>query len=260
MAKIIKLYMLKCGNIITPDHFLCAPFTTREYKKLIVISIYILEHPVHGLILVDTGVEYSTLTENELRIVGGVEPGLFKRLPEIGKSPEDVKHVLISHFHSDHCGQNSFFPNAAFHIRAKEWEAVNNPEINSYTADDRHMAKEFAAQTPNLKLDLIPDVPEYDIFGDGSVISIDTKGHTPGHQSFIVHFESGNEMYLTMDATHSEDELYDIRHFVNPWDMDLCVKQTGMLKDYRERTGRPLYICHDAKQWYDVKKFPDYYE
>ena len=258
MAKIEKLYMLKCANLVTPDHFPSAPQTTREYKKLIIISLYILEHPEHGLILADTGVELSRIPDGELEIMACLRPGLIKHLPEIGKNADDVKHVLISHFHWDHCAQNFFFPNATFHIREKEWEAVNNPDTPGYSVHDRRMAKDFAAEIKNLKL--IPDVAEYDIFGDGSVISLDTKGHTAGHQSFIVHFESGNEMLLTMDATHSEDELYDSRHIMNPWNLDDAIRQTVMLRQYRDKTGLPLWICHDANQWYDNKKFPEYYE
>ncbi|MCL1828509.1 MAG: N-acyl homoserine lactonase family protein [Oscillospiraceae bacterium] len=260
MAKIKKLYMQKCGNIVTPDHFPSAPNTTREYKKLIVISLYVLEHPEHGVILIDTGVELSRIPEEELEIMACIRPGISKCLPEIGKTADDVKHVLISHFHWDHCAQNVFFPKATFHIRKNEWEAVNDPATPGYGKFDRDMAKEFAKEVRDLKLELIPDVPEYDIFGDGSVISLDTKGHTAGHQSFIVRFESGNEMLLTMDATHSEDELYDSRHIMNPWSLELAVRQTEMLKRYREETGRKLWICHDANQWYDCKKFPEYYE
>lgn len=260
MAKVQKLYMLKCGNLVTPDHFPSAPNTTREYKKLINICVYILDHPVHGLILVDTGVEASTASEQEIASLACLQPGLKKRLPEIGKTVEDVKHVLISHYHADHCGQNVFFPHATFHIREAEWNAVHDPSVNSYGAGDRQAVKEFEEAVPDLKLDLIPDVPEYDIFGDGSVISWDTKGHTPGHQSFLVNFESGNEMLLTMDATHSEDELFDARHFINAWDLEKSIQQTEKLKAYRTRTGKTLWICHDASQWYDVKKFPEYYE
>ena len=260
MAKTEKLYMLKCANLVTPDHFPSAPLTTREYKKLIVVSIYILEHPEHGIILVDTGLELSRVPEEEFEVMACFQPGLTKRLPEIGKSANDVKHVLISHFHWDHCAQNCFFPNATFHIREREWNAVNNPDIPGYGAHDRQMAKDFQTEIKDLKLNLIPDMPEYDIFGDGSVISLDTKGHTAGHQSFLVQFASGNEMLLTMDATHSEDELYDSRHIMNPWNMDLAIQQTEMLKRYREKTGHPLWICHDAKQWYDNKKFPEYYK
>ena len=47
---------------------------------------------------------------------------------------------------------------------------------------------------------------------------------------------------------------------INAWDLDKSIQQTEKLKTYRDKTGRTLWICHDAKQWYDVKKFPEYYE
>lgn len=258
---ISKLYMLKCGGMVTPDSLIqCAPKTTREYKKIINICMYILEHPTEGLILIDTGVCRETATDEALMDLANLQPNILKQLPKIGKSPEDVKHVILSHLHSDHCGQSEFFPKATFHIREKEWEGVHSADLKGFHEWDRVFADELKEKCPDAVWDLIPDVPEYDIFGDGSVISIDTKGHTPGHQSFIVRLQSGREMFLTMDAAHCEEELNDENYFIpSTWSIEKTREAVALLKEYRERTGNPLYICHDAAQWYDVKKFPEYY-
>ena len=51
MSKISRLYMVNCGGMVTPDNFDSARNTTREYKKIINICFYILDHPEKGLIL-----------------------------------------------------------------------------------------------------------------------------------------------------------------------------------------------------------------
>ena len=259
---ISKLYMLKCGGMVTPDALIqCAPLTTKEYKKIINICMYILEHPTEGLVLIDTGVCKETATDETMKDLANLQPNILKQLPKIGKSAEDVRHVILSHLHFDHFGQSKFFKAATFHVRQKEWEGVHSDDLKGYHQLDRDFADELMADCPKITWDFIPDVPEYDIFGDGSVISIDTKGHTPGHQSFLVRLQSGEEMFLTMDATHCEEELYDENYFIpSTWNIEKTREAVALLRQYRERTGRPLYICHDAAQWYDVKKFPEYYE
>ncbi len=259
MSKISKLYMVKCGGMVTPDHFASARNTTREYKKIINICLYVLEHPEKGLILLDTGVSVETISEELLAELAGLQPNILKQLARIGKTADDVKHICLSHMHADHCSQCVFFPDAVYHIREKEWEGVHDANCKGFHEPDRIWVREFEARSKNIEL--IPDVPEYDIFGDGSVISIDTKGHTPGHQSFLVNFESGREMMLTMDAAHCEDELYDERYFIkSTWDIPKSLEAVKLLKDYREKTGNPLYMLHDSYQWYDMKQFPEYYE
>lgn len=259
---ISKLYMLKCGGMVTPDFLIqCAPLTTKEYKKIINICMYILEHPTEGLILIDTGVCRETASDEEIAVLANLQPNILKQLPKIGKSAEDVKHIMLSHLHADHCGQTEFFPKATVHVREKEWEGVHSEDLKGFHLSDREFADALMSNYPDMTWNFIPDVPEYDILGDGSVISIDTKGHTPGHQSFLVRLQSGKEMFLTMDATHCEEELYDESYFIpSTWSIEKNREAVKLLRDYRERTGNPLYILHDAAQWYDVKKFPDYYE
>lgn len=261
MGKIEKLYMLRCGAMPYPDSLIaCAPNTTREYKRVMNICFYILEHPTEGLILLDTGTSVDTATEELIAELAFLQPNVKKQLPKIGKSCEDVKHVVLSHLHADHFGQTLFFPNATVHVRKKDWDAVHE-HLKCFHALDWEFTAELEKTFPPERIDLLPDDPEIDLFGDGSVICIDTKGHTPGHQSFLVHLKSGMEMLFTMDAAHCADEMYDERYLLPAqWDFDKSREAYTYFKDYIRRTGNPVYILHDLYQWYDMKHFPEYYE
>ena len=48
---------------------------------------------------------------------------------------------------------------------------------------------------------------EHDLTGDGSLVLLDTKGHTPGHQSLQVTFPDGRRYVLVGDAAYSRDAV-----------------------------------------------------
>src|SRR5215470_14445148 len=53
---------------------------------------------------------------------------------------------------------------------------------------------------PTMKLD-----GDHDVFGDGSAVLISTPGHTPGHQSLLVHLPKTGWLVLSGDAVHFKD-------------------------------------------------------
>ena len=46
-----------------------------------------------------------------------------------------------------------------------------------------------------------------DVFGDGSVTLVATPGHTPGHQSLLVHLENSGFIILSGDVAHSAENF-----------------------------------------------------
>src|SRR5579862_111785 len=48
---------------------------------------------------------------------------------------------------------------------------------------------------------------DMDVFGDGSVMLVATPGHTPGHQSLLVHLQKSGFIILSGDVVHSEENL-----------------------------------------------------
>lgn len=43
-------------------------------------------------------------------------------LAGLGIQPQDVRHLVLTHLHWDHCGGAGFFPNAQVHVGRAEWE------------------------------------------------------------------------------------------------------------------------------------------
>ena len=42
----------------------------------------------------------------------------------LGLAPADIRYVVNSHFHFDHCGGNEFFPHSTFLVQRPEMEAA----------------------------------------------------------------------------------------------------------------------------------------
>src|SRR3989475_12813761 len=142
---------------------------------------FLIKHP-SGAGLVDTG--YGT----PLALIKDYRPVNASVAEELRKhdvDPSDVRWVINSHLHFDHCGQNAVFPQAPFYVQRLEYER-------------RHCY----ADTPAEWLDFAG--ARYELLdGEREIVpgvrGITTPGHTPGHQSVEGDTTAGSAL-LTRDA------------------------------------------------------------
>ena len=88
----------------------------------------------------------------------------------------------------------------------------------------------FKAERPIRKLE-----GDLDVFGDGSVTIIATPGHTPGHQSLLVHLPKTGWLVLSGDAAHFKDN-WDNKRVAS---MNTSAEQTqASLQEDRRADGR----------------------
>ena len=97
---------------------------------------------------------------------------------------------------------------------------------------------------------------EHDLFGDGSVVTIPTYGHTPGHQSLKVRTDKG-EIVLTGDSCYFCRTLRERRlplpRFI--YDREAMLASLDRL-DALEKGGAKLIFGHDSDFWKDVPQAP----
>ncbi|TMD05643.1 MAG: MBL fold metallo-hydrolase [Chloroflexi bacterium] len=86
---------------------------------------FVIKHPQAGAILVDTGIGSETERLRDWRLVT-VQAGVA--LAEHGLHPTDVKLVVNTHLHFDHCGQNIVFRHAPFYVQRGELERARAEE------------------------------------------------------------------------------------------------------------------------------------
>jgi glyoxylase-like metal-dependent hydrolase (beta-lactamase superfamily II) len=146
--------------------------------------------------VVDTGFDAGMAAKRGRTIVNPVERGL----EAIGIRHADVRDVIITHMHYDHCGNAALFENASFHVQDAEMEYVTGRAMchhhinHAFEADDvaRMVKRVFAGRV---------------VFHDGTdeiapgITVHRIGGHTKGLQCVRVSTRRGN-VVLASDASH----------------------------------------------------------
>jgi hypothetical protein len=177
----LNVYAL-CGGLIDLDlsGFFCDVAPGR--RMTVPVICFLIAHP-RGNVLVDTGVHRQALTDPVGRL-GERRAGLFRlrsapgdevvsQLALLGLAPSDIRYVVNSHFHFDHCGGNEFFPRSTFLVQRPEMEAARQVLAG---AQIRYSPSPIDFDLP-LEYQLVDG--EHDIFGDAQVVLLPTYGHTP---------------------------------------------------------------------------------
>ncbi len=173
----------------------------RRTRLTLQVRFGLIEHPRVGPVLIDTGYTHETVSGPRSaalrfysRILGhklieGGQPEAI--LARRGLAPSDVAAVIVTHFHADHISGLRQFPNARFfacdraHARIRARGTLGNlrhgvfPEL---------LPEDFATRLtgfsslPRSAVTLPGGLPTgADLFGDGSVVTVDLPGHAEGH-------------------------------------------------------------------------------
>jgi len=250
----MKLYFMCNGRVILPpDHYLGI---RKGAGYSIPVIMALLVHPTHGPVALDTGGNHARMepfaqddfkTDDNQRI--------DRYLEKLGYLTDAVKHVCISHMHLDHGGNVDLFSKAEIHIRKTEWESALALASGGYMPKDIEVCR-----NAGLNLDLIPDGEDYDVFGDGSLVCIDTHGHTAGHQSFIIDLPNTGKVVIAMDCTQLEEDIYGEDFLRNEnADPEGCLAAAKRIRKLWE-TGAFVVCGHDPDQWETMRRFPEYYD
>src|SRR5471032_3126613 len=186
----VSLARFECGTPQAPtavNERFSDTYAYGDLKVQFVFSCYLVKH----------GDEYLLWDTGHAMTMPNVAPkvSLVDLLAKIDLKPEQIKYVGISHYHADHTGQVGSFPKALLLIGKGDWDAVSSPKpaegVNFKPFEN------WISGGGNVQ----PVPVDKDVFGDGSVIMLNTPGHTPGHHSLLVKTQSGN-FIITGDAVH----------------------------------------------------------
>ena len=179
-------------------------FTCNAYypRDLQTGALCLLWETNRGLLLVDTGpgLEDYARVPMMMRAMALVtkmpmdpSEAAIHRLADLGYNPEDVRDIVLTHMHFDHCGGLPDLPHATVHVHRREYEAFRGRPRTfldlAYIA--RHMAHG-------------PDLVLYEHSGDRwfefdairlpfepEMWLIPLFGHTRGHCGLAVRTEDG---------------------------------------------------------------------
>lgn len=259
----IRLYMLQTGSLQCKVHNIkMNEGNGADYE--IPVPFYLITHP-KGHTIIDGGNAVEAATDprghwgaicNVYNPVMDVSEGCVAQLERLGIKPEDVKYVVQSHLHLDHTGAVGRFPNATHIVQRPEYEYAFTPD---WFAAGGYIRKDF--DRPGLKWQFLNGTQDdfYDIYGDGTLTTVFTPGHAPGHQSFLVRLPQSGPILLTVDAAYTTDhwEERSLPGFLAST-VD-TVRSVQKLRTLAEKTGALVVTGHDPEAWNQFKKAPDYY-
>jgi N-acyl homoserine lactone hydrolase len=190
-AEVTLTRLADCGTPQAPtpvNQRFSDTFAYGDLKIQFVFSCYLVKHGDQYL-LWDTG--HSMTAPNVAPKVSVVD-----QLAQLGVKPEQIQYVGISHYHADHTGQVASFPQSTLLIGKGDWDAITAPKpapgVN---------APPFAHWiSGGGKVEPLPN--DKDVFGDGTVLILNTPGHTPGHHSLLVKLKEKGNVLITGDLAH----------------------------------------------------------
>ncbi|MGH7765185.1 MAG: N-acyl homoserine lactonase family protein [Candidatus Dormibacteraceae bacterium] len=204
----------------------------RIEKNPMPVHGFAIKHPRAGVILVDTGVGWPTELVKEWRVVNRHAADV---LAEHDLSPADVRIVINTHLHFDHCGQNAVFRHAPFYVQRAELDRARRQEKTTAEWFD------FAGARFEL-LDGDAEIAE-------GVKVVATPGHTVGHQSVLVDTPDGSAVMIG-DAAYTADIYRDVEEAdLSIWNGQHANREAwaGSLKMLHGMHPHAVHFCHDTR-------------
>lgn len=240
----MKLHALYCGceraNMAIFD-----PFDANVGTKIeIPYFAYLIEHD-KGNVLFDTGAHPSLAVDPAARLGPAAEafevrmkPGedVVGALRSLGFAPSDITHVVQSHLHYDHAGGIEFFPHAEFFVQRTELPFAHWPPVYQR---DMYVRADFDHPVRWVELR-----GSHDVFGDERVVIFPTPGHTPGHQSLLVHLDK-QSIILGGDAAYLPQKMHDRCLPGILWNPDALVESWERIEELQAKHGARLILTHD---------------
>ncbi|MBT5072928.1 MAG: N-acyl homoserine lactonase family protein [Kordiimonadaceae bacterium] len=189
----LKLYTFDCGELTFSEMDLFS--TAGDYAGTTATfsdSCFLIRHK-DGDLLWDLGLNVELIKEGPVQsgiTTVSLNKSLVQQLEEIDLIPDDIEFVSISHSDYDHVLQNPSFPNATWIVNEKELSAMKK---------DGELAGMYSG-FKNMKRIVFNG--DYDVFGDGTVMILQTPGHTPGHTVLQVMLKETGPILLSGDLYH----------------------------------------------------------
>ncbi len=178
-------------------------------------------------------------------------------LARAGIEPDEIRHIIITHFHADHVGGLSEFPNAAIYFRGDSLRP-----LESLT----RLRQVRAAFLRGLIPDWLPDqavvldetrferrsdfhFETWDLFSDGSITLVHLPGHAPGQVGLRFDCAGARVLYAA-DAFWRSCQIKDA---TEPWRLAMALqwniaayRHTVIgLRDLHQRGEYRIIACHD---------------
>ena len=188
------------------------------------VSVYLIDTP-EGLILIDCAYE-----ENLYLLIDSIRG--------LGFDPKDIRHLLISHGHFDHCGA------------ARQLQEMSNCEIwinekDAYFFTERRDLIAFEDRVPEFRIDHYYDSDQSICCGGMTIWPVPCPGQTPGTTSFFFEVEhEGRKLTVAMHGGLGTNTLSKEDLLTNGWPLSFQQGYLDMLRQMKRRSVDVLIPSH----------------
>ena len=169
-----------------------------------------------GLVLVDAGLgqqDYRdpTAIVNLFRLCTSMpfdpEQAIVRQIKRLGFIPQDVRHIVLTHMHFDHCGGMVDFPWARVHVHANEYQDMRYPRFRRWS--DGGYSRRVLSYKPDLAL---YDSVNANWLGFDAIrlpfkqemYLVPLFGHTRGHCGVAIKSDTGWHFHVGDAASFTE--------------------------------------------------------
>jgi glyoxylase-like metal-dependent hydrolase (beta-lactamase superfamily II) len=252
----LRLYVIDCGTLDIPD---TSPYRLKKEElaaSMMSAPCFLIAHP-RGTLMWDTGpVPDSNFKADGLpatmRYATSTEP-LTARLAEIGYKPADIRYLALSHFHWDHIGNANLFA-AATWLAPKSERDIMFAEPPSPRTEPQNFSSLRNAKT------VFITTPDYDVFGDRTVVIKSAPGHSPGHQVLFLKLAKTGPVVISGDLYHYPEERRQHKIPTTEFNADQTVASRAAIEAFLKKSGAQLWIQHDYTANAKLRKSPAWYE
>jgi len=179
---------------------------------------FLLEHPIRGLVLIDTGygkdlIEATSsgiysLYRTLLPVTYLPEDSIVFQLAQDGISLKDLSYLILTHFHPDHIGALPEFKNVPWIYCSDALEQLMN--FSKLRGLTHGFIRPLVPAIPKRSIPVVKNdfrekwnlFPSMDLFSDGTLHLIDLPGHALGQIGIAI-----QDSFFVADAQWTQNAL-----------------------------------------------------
>ena len=261
----IKIRLFKAGFCTHPG-FIVQPgsgFKSKEFPA----GIALIKHPKQGYILFDTGYHPDFLKSTRPfpeRFYAMLTPchlnhgdTILSQIKTLNIDNNDIKHLMLSHFHADHIAGMVDFPKSEIHChragldymqQSNRLNRVRKGYLNKLVPE--HANEQFSfIDSFTIDVAEILDLPEKigllakDWFDDQSIYIVNLPGHAAGHIGLLIRLES-SFIFLLADACWLKESL--TKNINQHWIANILSDDHKAYKDTLQKLRRCFQLSDDS--------------